>query len=231
MYKECKEKSANHVIRLLNSVFLLISVFILALTGCQDPSGPHSGFKAVTYITGIPYSAYVGNLTLSGTVVPENAAHKDIIWTLREKGVTGAELNGNTLTTKTPGTVKMRAVIKDGEGEGIDYIHDFAIIIISTSPKGGGSGPNVGFIPVTSITGVPTTGTAEIPLTLTGRVVPSNASNKVIVWSVKNAEGTGATISGNSLRTTGSGRVVVTATIANGTDINTDYTQDFTISY
>jgi hypothetical protein len=115
-------------------------LFVLLWGGCAASGDTNSGFESVTDIKNIPHIAYVGNLTLSGTVVPDSVVHKDIIWTLLEKGDTGAILDDNTLLTKSPGTVKMRAVITDGEGEGIDYIHDFFVIIILTSPEGSGGG-------------------------------------------------------------------------------------------
>ena len=87
------------------------------------------------------------------------------------------------------------------------------------------------FVPVTNITGVPTTATATLPLTLTGTVVPGNATNQTIVWSVQNAGTTGATIDGNNgLHTTDAGTVTVRATIANGLTPTTPYTQDFNIA-
>ena len=86
------------------------------------------------------------------------------------------------------------------------------------------------FVAVTGISGVPTSGTAGTPLALTGTVAPANATNKTIVWSVKSAGTTGATISGNTLTATASGTVTITATIANGKTASTPYTQDFTIT-
>jgi hypothetical protein len=87
------------------------------------------------------------------------------------------------------------------------------------------------FVPVTGITGVPTDATAGTPLNLTGTVAPSDATNQDIVWSVKNAGTTGATITGGNTRnTTAAGTVTVTATITNGASASTDYTKDFTIT-
>ena len=86
------------------------------------------------------------------------------------------------------------------------------------------------FVPVTNISGVPTTGTAGTPLTLSGTVTPSNATNKTIAWSVLSAGTTGATISGRTLNTTAEGIVTVTASIANGAAQGTAYTQVFTIT-
>ena len=84
-------------------------------------------------------------------------------------------------------------------------------------------------IPVTSITGVPTAATVGTSLTLTSTVNPSDATNKTIVWSIADIGTTGATLNGNILTATEIGTVKVTATIANGTAVGTDYTQDFNI--
>jgi len=94
------------------------------------------------------------------------------------------------------------------------------------NPGGNGSG----FVAVTGISGVPTSGNVGTPITLSGTVAPSNATNKTIAWSVKSAGSTGAAISGNTLSTTASGTVTVTATIANGETASTNYTQDFSIT-
>jgi len=86
------------------------------------------------------------------------------------------------------------------------------------------------FVAVTDITGLPTTATAGTPLTLSGTVTPSNATNTTITLSVKNAGTTGATISGNTLNTSAAGEAIVTATIVDGTAQGTDYTKDFTVT-
>ena len=83
-------------------------------------------------------------------------------------------------------------------------------------------------IAVTDITGVPATATPGTDLTLTGTVVPDKATAKNIVWRVKSAGTTGATISGHILRTTATGNLTVTATIVSGTGSG-DFTKDFTI--
>ncbi len=85
-------------------------------------------------------------------------------------------------------------------------------------------------VPVTGIIGVPDTVTAGTPLTLTGTVVPGNATNQTVTWSVYNAGDVGASLAGNILSTSAAGVVVVRATIANGATANTDYTQDFNIT-
>ncbi len=85
-------------------------------------------------------------------------------------------------------------------------------------------------IPVTDITGIPTGTKTGVPLPLTGTVVPGNATNQSIHWSVKNAGTTGASISNNTLITTAAGTATITATIADGLGTGTNYTKDFSVT-
>lgn len=85
-------------------------------------------------------------------------------------------------------------------------------------------------VPVTNIANVPTSVTAGTPLSLIGSVIPSNATNQNINWSVANAGGTGATITGNNLNTIATGVVQIRATIIDGIAVGTNYTQDFNIT-
>ena len=178
-------------------------------------------FVPVTDITNVPTSTTVGiSLTLTGTVVPSTATNKAIVWDLESAGTTGATISGgNILNTIETGTVIVTATIANGIGIGVDFTKDF---IISVNPEG--------FVPVTDIINVPQWTTVGVPLTLTGTVVPSNATYKTIVWSVYNAGNTGATITnGNILNTTKTGTATIRATIKNGKGIGVDFTKDFKI--
>lgn len=85
-------------------------------------------------------------------------------------------------------------------------------------------------IPVTNIIGVPTSITVGTPISLVATVEPSNATNQNIDWSISNAGTTGAYITGtNTLNTTNSGTLIVTATIIDGTGTGTNYTKNFNI--
>ena len=88
------------------------------------------------------------------------------------------------------------------------------------------------FVPVTNIIGVPEAAVANVPLTLSGTVVPSTATNQTIAWSVEAQGTTGATIATgtNILNTTASGTAKIKATIANGLTASTPYVQYFDIS-
>ena len=85
------------------------------------------------------------------------------------------------------------------------------------------------FVPVTDITDLPEKAMAGEPLTLTGTVIPDDATNNNIVWNIKDAGDTGATITGNVLNTTAGGIVIITATITDGTAVGTNFTKDFPI--
>ena len=85
------------------------------------------------------------------------------------------------------------------------------------------------FVPVTNITGVPVETEAGKAMRLSATVIPDNATNRQIVWSVKEDGGTGAKIENGALMAVNSGAAVVTATIVSGAAPDVDYTKDFTI--
>jgi len=88
------------------------------------------------------------------------------------------------------------------------------------------------FTAVTDITGLPVSAVAGAPLMLTGTVVPAEATNKTVKWSVKNAGTTGAKIAAgtNDLETTAAGAVVITATVEKGLSETAAFTKDFAVA-
>jgi hypothetical protein len=94
-----------------------------------------------------------------------------------------------------------------------------------------GCGPDPLYVRVVFIEGVPEAGTVGTPLALTATIRPAFASNKNIVWLVKDARTTEASISGNLLNATVEGIVTIKAIIANGIAEGRDYTQDFKIVF
>jgi formylglycine-generating enzyme required for sulfatase activity len=151
--------------------------------------------------------------TLNAAIEPENAANQALSWTSSDEAI--ATVNGAGLVSGvSAGTAAITVTTADGGHT--------ANCTVTVTPL---------FAAVTGITGVPTTGTAGVSLTLIGTVEPANATNKTIAWSVK-AEGTtaaGANITGDTLSSTGGGTVALTATIASGLAAGTDYTQNFSI--
>jgi len=84
---------------------------------------------------------------------------------------------------------------------------------------------------VTNITGIPSSIDVGSVLVLNGMVVPDNATNTTIAWSIADAGTTGAQIyNGNRLVTLSDGIVRVKATVIDGTAIGTDYEQIFSIT-
>lgn len=92
-----------------------------------------------------------------------------------------------------------------------------------------------GFVPVTDVTMTNAASVAiNTELTLEATVAPEAATNQTIVWSVKNANGTGATINGAILRATTVGKATILATVKNGlaegSAPESDYTKEFSIT-
>ena len=90
-----------------------------------------------------------------------------------------------------------------------------------------------GFVPVLNILGVPSDIVSKQPIDLSSRCVvyPPNASNKKIVWSVKEAGATGASITpGSILNAPNTGTLTLTATVEGGEAPGKAFTKDFTVS-
>jgi len=87
------------------------------------------------------------------------------------------------------------------------------------------------FIPVTDIIDVPENAEVGIPLSLTGTVIPSDATNQNIVWRMEKPGTTGATISdGNLFNAVAVGSATINATIYNGSAIGSNFTKEFIIT-
>ena len=85
------------------------------------------------------------------------------------------------------------------------------------------------FVPVQEITGIPAASLPYLEIVLSGIVMPEHATNKRILWSIKEDGGTVALLERNRLSAEEYGTVTITATIVNGSGENEDYTQDFDI--
>lgn len=179
-------------------------------------------FMPVSNITDVPTAATARTpLVLTGTVLPAIATNKTIVWSVMNAGETGATISGgNTFNATAAGTATIRATIAGGGVAGSDYTQMFNITVAAAP-----------FVAVTDITSdMPRVKTITTPLILTGTVVPANATNTTIIWSIHNAGQTGAIITGgNMLSTIAPGTVVVRATVTNGTSATADFTKDFAI--
>jgi outer membrane protein OmpA-like peptidoglycan-associated protein len=188
----------------------------------------------VTSITGIPTSVQTNtDLYLNGTVNPFNATNKNVSWSIRNDGGTRSSLSGNRLTAAAPGTVEVLATVVNGLSPTANYTQPFSIAVnaptstVQTPPPPATVVP--AFVPVTSITGIPTSVQTNTDLYLNGTVNPFNATNKNVSWSIRNDGGTRSSLSGNRLTATAPGTVEVLATVVNGLSPTTNYTQPFSI--
>jgi uncharacterized repeat protein (TIGR02543 family) len=180
----------------------------------------------VTGIVNVPVDG-VANEALdlgAAAAVPANASVKAIVWTVKEPGTTGIAASAAAPFTPTAaGTLVLTATIagggQDASGNPADYAKDFSIRITAIRK-------------VTDISNVPTNGLAGIDLDLGGAVVlPANATNKTIVWTLKDA---GTVINGNAFAPPAPGTLAVRATIVNGDEDEAgalqDYVKDFSIT-
>ena len=208
-------------IRLIGIIGLL-TAFLSA--GCQntlpvDNKGDGGDvFVPVTNIIGVQTSVLVGTVSLSATVVPDNATNKKIRWSVVDDDDTDATISGNILSTKVEGTIVIRATVFDGIAEGVKFTKNFTIFI---DP----------FVPVTSITPTFPSSSKVGELYLNAIVRPYDASYTDILWTVKDAGTTLGRIKrgDDTLTTSAEGTIVITATIVNGLADGKDFADDFSI--
>jgi hypothetical protein len=212
----------------MRNMMKLIGIIALAaltgffMSGCEklpviDVDNTEDGFVPVTNITDVNTSVFVGTVSLDGRVVPSNATYKIIKWLVqREEDDINGTISGDKLTTTEEGDITVRATVENGIAVGKNFTKVFYITV---DP----------FVAVSSIVydGPANDEVGEIYLDAT--VYPDDASYTDIVWTVKDAGKTEATIKGDILTTKAEGRVVVRATIINGAADGKDYTYDFSI--
>lgn len=85
------------------------------------------------------------------------------------------------------------------------------------------------FKPVTNITGIMTTADTGKSYTLSGTVVPADATNKLIEWSLLDAGTTGATVVNGIFLAKKEGAATVRAKVKNGFTLTSDYNKDTVI--
>ena len=195
-----------------------VKVSILTAAMMFAAAGFHACKKDKTiHVEGVTLSQNSLTLTvgqsqpLLASVVPTDAANKNITWTTSAASI--ATVNNGTVTAVAAGQATITATSADGGKT--------ATCTVTV---------NVAFVAVTGIAGVPTTAVVNVDLTLGGTVQPGNATNQTISWSIANAGTTGATITSGKFKATAVGTAQVTATIVNGATATTDYTNTFPIT-
>ena len=113
---------------------LLAIMLVYNFISCDNSTGGNGtdDFVQVTDITGLPTELALGStLTLSGTVIPNNATNNNITWSIKYAGNTGASLNGNVLSVVNGGWVELTATIDGGLANGNAYTKDFGIDLLN----------------------------------------------------------------------------------------------------
>jgi uncharacterized protein YjdB len=150
-----------------------------------------------------------GTLQMIESVLPANATDPSVTWSVTNGTGTATISASGLLTGGTGGTVTVVASANDGSG-----VTGSTVITVTTSTT----------IPVSSITvqgqgGVTSVISAGGTLQMTAAVLPANATDPSVTWSVMNGTGT-ATISGLGILSGGNpGTVTVVATANDGSGV------------
>ena len=190
----------------MSAVPALLLALVLA-AGCKQPT-VENGPVPVSGVTldSTECLLIVGDtVTLTATVVPENAAVQTVTWSAEPEGVVTLKADGNScsVTAESTGTATV-TVTTDGGGK-------TAQCTVTVGEKQ---------IPVTGVT----LDSTKCPLivggmvTLTATVEPENAADKTVSWSAEPADAVTLKADGNSCTVTAerTGSATVTVTTVDG---------------
>jgi len=221
-------KLLSRAIACFISVIMLVSLAVPVGAQLQEHN---DGFIPITGVVGVPTTATAGqvvnlNRAPAGpiTIQPANATSAQGLLDFHFVGGTGGltawYMQGDlTIEGVGPGTITISARVVDGLGPGQNfYSSNFTIDVAAAL-----------FVPVTGIGELPSAAMVNQPLTLTGDVQPSTATNRTIAWSVYSAGTTGAVINGNVFTASAAGVAVVRATVANGAAVDTPFVYNFEV--
>lgn len=165
------------------------------------------------------------DVRLTCTIVPTEAASREVQWVLLDRGTTEAVLNGNNIRCRKEGIIRLRCVIKKGYSSKADFIKDFSVKV---SEK---------FIPVQNINIEPPAYIeANKDMKFKVSINPSNATNKLIGYEIQSASGVTATSARDSegfiFNFSKEGNVELILTIKDGISKGQDYVlrQSYTIN-
>ena len=93
-------------------------VIVFSLLLVFSSAAADAAFVPVTDIIDAPDEAKVGvPLALTGTVTPGNASKKDIVWSVKDAGATGAVISGGALNATAAGVVAVTATVEGGAAD------------------------------------------------------------------------------------------------------------------
>ena len=190
--------TANDGSGVVGSLVITISGQVIPVTGIT--------------VTGAEGSSVIGTdngqLQLTATIAPANATNQTVTWSILN-GTGQATINSTGLVTAvSSGTVTAVATANDGSG-----VTGTLVITITNQ-----------FIPVTNITVTGTGGATTITtdsgtLQLTATVIPSDATDEAITWSVVNGTGQATINSTGLVMALADGTVTARATANDGSGV------------
>ena len=158
------------------------------------------------------------DLQLTATVLPVNASNPAVTWSIINGTGTAMITSGGLLTGGLPGGVEVAAISQDNSAVG-DTLE-----LTITAPQ----------VPVTSITVSTAGGITEIEggasLQFSATVLPHDATNQAVVWSVVNGTGSASISAEGLLIALTAGTVEVVATASDGSGVSNSLTLTITSS-
>lgn len=186
---------------------LLVSILIL-IVGCSSDSSVEEDLKSIPVKTVVINGSNIDNgqsKQLAVVVLPNNAADRTVTWSVSNETIATISSTG-VLTPLDNGTVEVTAEANDGSG----------VTAEKTMKISGVAGP------VVLVESITVTGATEITdgeaLQLSAEVLPANASNKVLVWSISDKTIAEVTNQG-LLNPKKNGTVIVTASSIDGSEV------------
>lgn len=186
-------------------------VFTLGLAVLASCSSDNDAIEETTDIKVSTIVINGSNITngeakeLTAAVLPNNATDRSVTWSVSDENIAIISSTG-VLTPLDNGSVKVTATANDGSG----------VTAEKTINISGVAGP------VVLIESITVTGGAEItdgsPLQLSAEILPSDATNKVLVWSVSDETVAQVTNQG-LLNPKKNGTITVTASSIDGSNI------------
>ena len=155
------------------SLFAVLVALICAVvvTSCEDPLSKSIPVNSVNLSTSAAELTEGESLTLTATVLPENATNKNVTWTSSNTDV--ASVTNGTVTALKPGTSTITVTTEDGQKT--------ASCVVTVVAR---------VYPVASVALDKTSAelTEGESLTLTATIFPENATNKNVLWKSSNAD-------------------------------------------
>ncbi|MFM9837456.1 MAG: Ig-like domain-containing protein [Cyclobacteriaceae bacterium] len=187
---------------------LINGTILITLSG-QNPIVPVTSIIVTGAGNAATISTNGGTLQMNAAVLPANATLNTVTWSITNGTGTGTINTSGLLTAVNNGTVTVKASANDASGVSGTLqitISNQIVLVNSITVTGAGNATSI------SMTG----GTLQ----MNAAVLPANATNNLVTWSVTNGTGS-ATINASGLLTaTGNGTVTVKATANDASNVN-----------